>query len=112
MNSHRAGPLVLCFQTAAQNRYLHPQGKELFQQCFVVCALRKFTRFARMEDLGGFYSPNELGFEWLVVKDGSSDQASVGNVRPEGWRAELADSMCLCPVPAKLHRGTGTSKTF
>lgn len=43
----------------------------------VFCALRKFTRFGRMEDLGGFYSPNELGFEWLIAKDGSSDWVGV-----------------------------------
>lgn len=34
----------------------------------VVCALRKFTRFGRMEGLGGFYSPNEFEFKWIIVK--------------------------------------------
>lgn len=34
---------------------------------FLVCALRKFTRFGRMEDLGGFHSPDELEFEWFIA---------------------------------------------
>lgn len=64
-----------------------------------------------MEDLGGFYSPNELGFEWLIAKDGSSDQGGVwGMSELKGGRLNCLVQCACVPLPAKFHRGIGASK--
>lgn len=64
-----------------------------------------------MEDLGGFYSLNELGFEWLIAKDGSSDQAGVwGMSELKGGGLNWLVQCACVHLPIKLRRGMGTSK--